>query len=91
MFINQNKTKFFTTQEINIAIHTENKNYKKGFIRMQTTNNMNLHKTISCIFMTLSEFQTLITELTDGLREITYELDGISFHHTDKAEKQNVY
>lgn len=58
---------------------------------MQTPNNMDLYKNISRIFMPFSEFQTLITKLTDGLREITYELDGISFNNTEKAEETDVY
>lgn len=58
---------------------------------MQTPNNMDLYKNISCIFMPFSEFQILITKLTDGLREITYELDGISFNNTEKAEETDVY
>lgn len=48
-------------------------------------------KYIPCIFMPFTEFQTLIHQITDGLREITYDLDGISFIHTDKADEEDVY
>ncbi len=58
---------------------------------MQTPNNIDLYKNISCIFMPFSEFQTLITKVTDELRKITYELDGISFNNTEKAEDTDVY
>lgn len=46
---------------------------------------------VSCIVMPYDEFQTLIATLTDGLREITYDLDGISFNHTDKADEIDKY
>lgn len=53
--------------------------------------NLKKYPTHTCIFMTLDEFQSLIDTLTDGLRYIDYELDGISFYHTDKAEETETY
>ena len=39
------------------------------------------------IFMELDEFNELVLSLTDGLYQVEYELDGIFFSDTEKAEK----
>lgn len=52
---------------------------------------MDMHQKVNCIFMTLEEFQALVLNLTDGLREIEYELEGIGFNDTEKSEEIDTY
>ena len=44
-----------------------------------------------CIFMELDEFSKLILNLTDGLMEVEYEIDGIYYDSTEKADNTDTY
>ena len=41
--------------------------------------------------MSFTEYQELILDITDGLKEVNYEYDGIYYEHTEKAEETEVY
>lgn len=43
-----------------------------------------------CIFMKLAEFESLVIQITDGLKEVEYEF-GMYYIDTDKAEAMDVY
>lgn len=55
---------------------------------MKNTKECQLKK---CIFMSFGEYQELILDITDGLKEVKYEYDGIYHEHTEKAEETEVY
>lgn len=55
---------------------------------MKNTDKYSLKK---CIFMTLDSFKELVLELTNGLKKVQYELDGIYFEDTDEAEESETY
>ena len=44
-----------------------------------------------CIFMELDEFKNLVNRVTDGLKQVEYELDGIYYEDTEKAEETDIY
>lgn len=52
---------------------------------------INDYATVKCAVMPFFEFQDLISAITNGLRTVDYELDGIRFNHTDKAEEMDEY
>lgn len=55
---------------------------------MKNVENYQLKK---CIFMSLNEYKDLILKVTDGLKRVDYEYDGIWYEHTDKAEELDVW
>lgn len=44
-----------------------------------------------CIFMPIEEFEELILELTDGLKQVCYETDGIFYDDTKKVDETDTY
>lgn len=55
---------------------------------MKNVENYSLKK---CIFMLLDSYKELVLELTDGLKCVEYELDGIYYLDTEKAEETDTY
>ena len=55
---------------------------------MKNTEEYQLKK---CIFIVLEDFQRLIEELTNGLKEAEYELDGLYFSDSEEAIKTSNY
>ena len=49
------------------------------------------NKKKKCIFYTFEEYKELILALTDGLKEVEYEYDGIRYCPTEKAEKLDTH
>ena len=53
--------------------------------------NISKYQLKKCIFMSFEEYQKLILDITDGLKEVYYDFDGIWYDDTDKAEETGVY
>lgn len=45
----------------------------------------------NCIFLTFDEYKSLIFELTDGLKQVLYEYDGIYYTNTKEANNTQTY
>lgn len=54
-------------------------------------NNVNKSQLKKCIFMPIDEYKDLVLELTDGLQKAVYEIDGLYYEHTEKAEETETY
>lgn len=44
-----------------------------------------------CVFMPFEQYQKLVLNLTDGLKCVEHEIDGIFYEDTDKAENSDTY
>lgn len=44
-----------------------------------------------CIFMPFEQYQKLVLNLTDGLKGVEHEIDGLFYEDTDKAENSDTY
>lgn len=53
--------------------------------------NISKYQLKKCIFMSFEEYRKLIFNITDGLKEVIYDFDGIRYDDTDKAEETEVY
>ena len=57
----------------------------------QTMKNVENYQLKKCIFMELDDYKELINKITDGLKSVEYEYDGIYYEDTEKAEETETY
>lgn len=53
--------------------------------------NISKYQLKKCIFMTFEEYQELILDVTDGLKEPWHDFDGFWHDDTDKAYETGVF